>query len=143
MSTHNENRRNEDFKNEDSSVPPHEEQHVVALIKQLQQQIAALEKKVDLLLSRPAQKTHEGRNFSKSYRSFGHSKRPGMTRHGDRSRERDFSAGRFDKKRGGGNRGSEQREKPFYYFDKRQGGSRRPGKKNKSFFRHKRDRPQK
>ncbi len=175
---------NDDFKNEDSSGQPQEEQDVVALVKSLQQKIISLEKKVDILLNRSSQRINESKSFSRPFRPrpFGRPERPGMARQGERSRDRNFSAGRFDKKRGGEGKGldgysersgmarhgersregnfsagrfdrkrdgegkrSEQREKPFYHFDKRQGRaeSRKPGQKDKSFFRHKRDRPSK
>ncbi|MBL7196998.1 MAG: hypothetical protein ISS47_02750 [Candidatus Omnitrophica bacterium] len=131
---------NEDFKKEDSAVPLQQEQQVLALVKRLQQQIISLEKKVDILLSRSAQRTNEANDFSKPFRSFGHSQRQGKARRRDHSGERDFSAGRLDRQRGEENRGGlEQREKPFYRFDKRQGGSRRPGQRNKPFFRRRRD----
>lgn len=136
---------NDDFKNEDSSVQPQEEQDVVALVKSLQQKIISLEKKVDILLNRSSQRINESKSFSRPFRprSFGRPERPGMAQQGERSRERNFSAGRFDRKRDGGGERSEPREKPFYHFDKRQGraGSQRPGKKNKSSFRYKKDRP--
>lgn len=151
----------EDSKKDDFSVSQQEEQQVLALVKRLQQQIIFLEKKVDILLSRSAQSTHEGKSFSKPYRSFGHSQHRGKERYGDHSRERDFSSGRpdrqygeekrgfeprgkpfyrSDRQQGEESRGSEQREKPFYRFDKPQGQSRRPGQRNKPFFRHRRDR---
>ncbi|MFH1655678.1 MAG: hypothetical protein ABH954_03615 [Candidatus Omnitrophota bacterium] len=138
---------NEDFEKEDSFVPPQEEQQVLALVKRLQQQVIFLEKKIDILLSRSAQRPNETRNFSKPSYSFGHSQRQGKTRYRDHSRERDFSAGHFDKRHGEESRGSEQREKPFHPFDKRREGSRRPdegsrrpGQRNKPFFRRRRER---
>ncbi|MFC1709369.1 hypothetical protein ACFL2J_04860 [Candidatus Omnitrophota bacterium] len=130
---------NEDSKNEDFPVPEQEEQSVLALVKRLQQQIINLEKKVDTLLTRPAQRTNGGKDFSRPYRPFGHSQRQGKPRYGDRSRERDSSAGRFDRQQGGGGRGSGQREKPFYRFDKPKGESRRPSQRKKPSFRRGRD----
>ncbi|MBU2541131.1 MAG: hypothetical protein KJ593_04445 [Candidatus Omnitrophica bacterium] len=130
---------NEDFKKEDSSVPLQEEQQVLALIKRLQQQIIFLEKKVDILLSRSVQRTNETRSFSRPSHSFGRSQRQGKARYRDRSRERGFSADRLDKQHDEESRGSEQREKPFYRFDKRQGGSRKPGQRNKPLFHRRRD----
>ncbi|MBL7131411.1 MAG: hypothetical protein ISS45_08445 [Candidatus Omnitrophica bacterium] len=112
---------NEDFKKEDSPSPPQQEQQVLDLVRRLQQQIISLEKKVDTLLSRPAQRANEGNTFSKPFRSYGHSQYQGRPRHRDSSGERDFSAGRFDRQRGEGNRGPGQREKPFYRFNKRRG----------------------
>jgi len=110
---------NEDFKEEDSPAPPQQEQQVLDLVKRLQQQIISLEKKVDTLLSRSAQRANEGKTFSKPFRSYGHSQYQGRPRHRDSSGERDSSAGRYGKQRGEENRGTDQRKKPFYHFDKR------------------------
>lgn len=126
---------NEDSKKENSSVSQHEEQQVLALVKRLQQQISFLEKKVDILLTRSTQRPSETKNFSKPFRSFGHSPHQGKSRGRDRSRERNFSADRSDRKQGEESRGSGQKERPFYRFDKRRGGSRKPGQENKPFSR--------
>ncbi len=131
---------NKDFKKEDSSALLQEEQQVLALVKRLQQQISFLEKKVDILLSRSEQRTNETKSFSKPFRSFGRSQRQGKARYKGRSRERGSSADHFDRQDDEESRGSEQREKPFYRYDKRRGQSRKPDQGNKPFFHRRRDR---
>ncbi|MFC1752252.1 hypothetical protein ACFL96_02535 [Thermoproteota archaeon] len=130
-----------------------EEQQVLALIKKLQQQIAFLEKKVDILISKSEQRTGETRSFSKPSRPYGPSQRPGKERYRERfggrdsssrfgrqrdgeGRGRESSSGRFDRPRGEEGRG---RDSSSGRFDRQRGKEGRGfEQREKPFYRFKR-----
>ncbi len=104
---------NEEFKDEKPQVPPRAEPDVVALIKRMQQQLAFLEKKIDILISQSQVAPSRERHFSKPYQSFGRS-------HGQ---ERGPSQGRsFEKRHGEENRGFRHKKKPPFYFGRKERG---------------------
>ena len=77
----------EDLKEDAGSTQPREESEVVMLIKQVQQQMVYLEKKLDLLLAQAPQKSFKESSFPRPRRSFGNSfhhekGRPQHSRHG-------------------------------------------------------------
>jgi hypothetical protein len=115
----------EQFKQDSPSVPTQAEPNVVALIKKMQQQLAFLEKKIDILINQSQGAPFREKRFSKPYRSFdrpqhhareGYGERPrdgGFDR--GRSRERDFGEGRhFEKRQDNESRGFVHKKKPFF-----------------------------
>ena len=141
----------EQFKSDNPSTPQQSESDLVGLIKMMQQQLAFLEKKIDILLSQSKE-----RNFSKPSRPFDRPYRPGRHQdkrgHGEDSRERSFNSGPyFEKRQGDEQRGfggpkknySNERENPSnqdrYFkkkYDDKKGGFD-PRKKN--FFHKRKD----
>jgi hypothetical protein len=112
----------EEFKSEEPVVPE-AQADVVALIKKLQQQVNALDKKIEILLSRPQERSFGDKRFSGSSRPFN---RPSFHGRDDR-----HSSGRGEYRHGGresfGSRDSfrprEAREGNFRERDSREGHS--------------------
>lgn len=61
-----------EFENEPGLEAPQEQADVVTLIKKMQQQISALDKKIEILLSRPQERSFGEKRFSRPPHSFGH-----------------------------------------------------------------------
>lgn len=119
----------EQSKNNDLLPSASAEQDVVALIKKMQQQLAFLEKKIDLLISQSqARPFSREKNFSRPFRSFDR-ERHFEKRHGegdrgfgykkksyDHSRGSDVGPERhFEKRHGDESRGFDQKKKPFFH----------------------------
>ncbi len=71
----------EHFKHDPSPAPPQSESEVIALIKRMQQQLAFLEKKIDILINQSSERSFKGRPFSKPFRPGGHSPRQDKREH--------------------------------------------------------------
>jgi hypothetical protein len=89
----------EQFQHHDSISPASAEQDVAAVIKKIQQQLASLEKKIDILINQSSSRPSGERHFSKPFRPFG---RPNRS---------------FD----GEHRGFDPTKKPFYHKRKERG----------------------
>lgn len=63
---------------------------LAALIGQMQQQLVSLERKIDALISKPAERPSEEKSFSRPFRSFGNSFRNDRGRQDNNQRERTF-----------------------------------------------------
>ena len=100
-----------------SSASP-DNSEVVALIKKLQQQMAYLEKKIDILVEGSSRKPFGEKRFSKPFRSGGgrHSGRGGWTEGRNHSRDRNSGGGSrsFDRSRGGQGFGGQSRDRQSY-----------------------------
>lgn len=126
----------EQFEDDDSSPAAPNEQDIAALINKMQKQLVFLEKKIDILISQSQERPPRERHFSKPFRSFDRSYRPGQYHdkrdQGGDSRERGIRAGRqrdydddrennpgqdrnFKKKYGGEKRWFDPRKKPFFH----------------------------
>jgi len=94
----------EQFKDDDPISQEPGEQDVAALVKKMQHQLAALERKIDVLIEQSAHRPSGERNFSKPFRSFDRPRRPFDRPRGDSFAEKRFDRGgrRFEK------RGSEE-----------------------------------
>jgi hypothetical protein len=133
--------------------PAPAEQDVVALIKRMQQQLAFLEKKLDILINQSQVKPSGERHFSKPFRASGQSHRHAAGERDTVYGEKRFERGRrFEKRHGENNRsfghtgksydGPRQSEGgPEHHFEKRHGGEKRgfQHKKN-SFYNRQKDR---
>ena len=100
----------EQLERDDSLSPGPNDQDVAALINKMQKQLVFLEKKIDILISQSQERPSRERNFSKPFRSFDRSYRPGHYHdkrdQGEDSRERGFHSGRnFEKRQPDENRG--------------------------------------
>ena len=100
----------EQLKSDNSSAPQQAEPDVLVLIKKMHQQLASLEKKIDILISQPQEKPFREKHFSKSFRSFDRPYRPGHSHdkrdQGEDSRGRSFRSGpHFEKRPRDENRG--------------------------------------
>ncbi len=119
----------EEIKHEDP-VTPEAETDVIALIKKMQQQLTALDKKIEILMSRPKERTFSENRFSRSSsrpsgrssfrgRDERYSSDKGEYRHGNREsfggresfRPREAREGYF--KEGGSRQGSSFEKKPY------------------------------
>ena len=123
------------------------DQDVVALIKRMQQQLAFLEKKLDILISQTQTMPSGERHFSKPFRTPG---RPHRQFAGDRDafrgKKRFERGGRFEKPHGESDRGFGHNRKPAekpresegapgHYVENRRGGATREFRhKKKSFY---------
>ncbi len=120
---------------------------VVALIKRMQQQLAFLEKKLDILISQSQAMPSGERHFSKPFRAPGQPHRQfAGDRDAFRGKKRFERGGRFEKPHGESDRGFGHNRKPFdepregegareHYFEKRRGGAPREfSHKKKSFY---------
>ena len=144
----------EQLERDDSLSPGSNEQDVAALINKMQKQLVFLEKKIDILISQSQERPSRERNFSKPFRSFDRSYRPGHYHdkrdQGEDFRERGIRSGHhFEKRQPDENRGfggpkrdygADRENSPGQDrgFKKKYGGEKRgfdPGKK--PFF-HKR-----
>ena len=109
------------------SATPQAESDVVVLIKKMQQQLTALEKKIDILMSRPKENSFAGKRFSRPFHSSGPSRHHerGEYRHGAGERS-------YDKRepyRGREGREGDSRGKDFgqgHHFEKKHYSSERP-----------------
>ena len=95
--------------NEESSINPmavsdESATDVVSLLKRMQQQLAFLERKIDLLITQSQERPSGGKSpdrpfrkrpFSKPVRSFDHPQRHGQGEYGHSPRERDSAQGHF------------------------------------------------
>ena len=138
----------EQLERDDSLSPGPNEQDVAALINKMQKQLVFLEKKIDILISQSQERPSGERHFSKPFRSFDRSYRPGQYHDkrgpGEDSRERGFHSGRhFEKRPPDENRGFAGPKREYSddrkngpgqdrNFKKKYGGEKRgfdPGKK--------------
>ncbi len=123
------------------------DQDVVALIKRMQQQLAFLEKKMDILISQTQSMPAGERHFAKPFRAPGRSHRPfAGDRDAFREKKRFERGGRFEKPRGESDHDFGHGRKPFdesresegapeHYFENRRGGAPREFRhKKKSFY---------
>jgi hypothetical protein len=152
-----EGKMNEEFKDENPSVPPASaEADVVVLIKRMQQQLIFLEKKIDILISQSQAAPSGEKHFSRPYRSFDRPQRYG-NRDRDRgsadrgpAQERHFEKRHSEENRGFGSKRSYDNPRgsdsgPERHFEKRHGGENRGfgqkiGQKKRPFFPKRRDR---
>ena len=106
----------------DFSRQEQEGHDVIALIKRMQQQLAFLEKKIDLLISQSQPRTSGERHFSKPFGSAGPSRRRTAREHDGNYGERRADRGRHFGKRPGENNRDFGRDKQTY--DKPREGDR-------------------
>jgi len=126
------------------------EQDVIALIKRMQQQLAFLEKKIDILINQTQARPFSERHFPKPFRSSGrphrHSAGERDTVYGERSGDR---RQHFEKRRGETTQSFGYRRKaydtpresegePEHHFEKRRGGEQREFNGKKKPFYNKR-----
>ena len=109
----------EQFKNGDFSAFQNDETNVLVLIKKMQQQLIFLEKKIDILINQSQERPSREKTFSKPFRSFERSYRPGHYRDkksydGD-SQERSFHSGHHhsEKRHGDEHRGFSGKKRGF------------------------------
>ncbi len=139
--------------NEDSSISEQPESDVIVLIKKMQQQISFLEKKIDILISQSQERYPREKQFSKPFRSFDRSSRPGNYHNNrDRSGDSRHSGRNFEKRHGDDNRrfsgprkdyGDERENVPGEegYFKKQFGDKKRGfDPRKKPFFNKRRER---
>jgi len=142
----------EQIGNENLEGLPSSETDVVVLIKQMQQRLTALEKKIDILISQSQEKSFRPKPFSKPFRSFDRHDRF------DRGKEHSFGERKFSHHRPDERRPREEgrsfgykkksydHERPGDFnperrFDKPPGGEHRGfSAKKKPFFHKHRDR---
>jgi hypothetical protein len=86
----------------DFSRQEQEGHDVIALIKRMQQQLAFLEKKIDLLISQSQSRPSAERHFSKPFGPAGH-----LARHSARGHDRSYGERQTDRGRHFGKRRSE------------------------------------
>ena len=79
------------FKRKSLSDAPHDGRGLVGLINKVQQQLSAMEKKLDILISQSSKRPFEKSYSQKPFRRFNHSHRPDRARQGDGPRERTFT----------------------------------------------------
>ena len=79
------------FKHISSSVTPQDEPDAIDLINKLQQQLSAMEKKLDILISQSSKMPFEKSYSQKPFRPFDHSHRHDRERQGDSHRERTYT----------------------------------------------------
>ena len=79
------------LKTKSSSVPQHDEQDMAALINKMQEQLVSLEKKIDILISRPSEKPSGERHFSKPFQRFDRPYHHGKGERDNNFRERNFT----------------------------------------------------
>jgi hypothetical protein len=140
------------FHQDDFSHQASAEQDVVALIKRMQQQLAFLEKKLDILINQSHDKPSGERHFSKPFRASGPPHRHAGGGRDAGYGEKRFDRGRrFEKRHGendhafGHNRKSyddvrEGEGAPEHYFEKRRDGATREFRhKKKSFYKRRKD----
>ena len=144
----------EQLKSDNSSAPQQTEPDVLVLIKKMHQQLAFLEKKIDILISQSQEKPFREKHFLKPFRSFGRPYRPGYYHdkrdQGEDLRGRSFHSGHhLEKRQGDENRGpggpkkdySDDRENSSSqdrHFKKKYGGKKRGFGPRKKLFFHKR-----
>ncbi|OGW85631.1 MAG: hypothetical protein A3C35_01990 [Omnitrophica bacterium RIFCSPHIGHO2_02_FULL_46_11] len=117
----------EQFKTDSPSAPPQVEPDITALLKQMQQQIGFLEKKIDILIKQSSERPSSERSFNK--RPFSRPFRPGGFSHSHRPNEREYKSGPSDRNPAQG--------QPF---DKPQGNANRDfGRGRKAFFRRRKE----
>lgn len=119
---------------------------ISSLLKKMQQQLDALEKKIDTLMARPLEKSFGEKRFSKPFRPYDRSTRQGQGSRDYGSRERSYGSGERSY-------GSRERsygpgrtfDKPAFEkpsFEKRSGDDQRSSfsPKKKPFFNKRRER---
>jgi len=112
----------EQFQHHDPILPASAEQNVAAVIKKIQQQLASLEKKIDILINQSSSRPSGERHFSKPFQSFGRPHRSFDGGHGNTSGGKSFDRERhFEKRHGSENRGFDPTKKPFYHKRKERG----------------------
>jgi len=79
------------FKRKSLSVAPQDEQDLAGLINKVQQQLSAMEKKLDSLISQSSTRPFEKSYSQKPSRRFNHSQRHDRGRHGTSPMERTFT----------------------------------------------------
>lgn len=144
---------NEEFREENPSAPAQAEQDVVSLIKNMQQRLISLEKKLDILINQSQATSSKDKYFPKSNRPFDRS-RSGFGRERDYgSAGKSFDRGRrFEKRPGEESGGFGYKKKSYdnsreggpsreHHFEKRHGDENRGfNQKKRPFFQKRRDR---
>lgn len=141
------------FHHDDFLQPVPAEQDIVALIKRMQQQLAFLEKKLDILISQSQANPSGERHFSKPFRASGYPHRHAAGERDTGYGQKRFERGRrFEKRHGENNNNFGHTAKshddprdsaggPEHHFEKRRGGEKRGfTHKKKSFFNRRKDR---
>ncbi|MDD2702723.1 MAG: hypothetical protein PHC33_01780 [Candidatus Omnitrophica bacterium] len=115
------------FQRDDFLPPAPDEQDLAVLVKKMQQQLALLEKKIDILINQSETKPRGGRNFSKSFRTFSHPHRRFERGHDENppGEKRFFPGRHFEKRRGEEGHESGRHKKAYGDFPERD--SQSPG----------------
>ena len=79
------------FKHKSLLVAPQDEPGVAGLINKVQQQLSAMEKKLDILISQSSKRPFEKSYSQKPFRRFNHSHRHDRGRQGNGPRERTYT----------------------------------------------------
>jgi len=79
------------FKHKSLLAAPQDEPGAVSLINKVQQQLSAMEKKLDILISQSSKRPFEKSYSQKPFRRFDHSRRHDRGRQGDGPRERTYT----------------------------------------------------
>ena len=102
-----------------SDPPQNESVNMAAVLKDIQQRLVFLERKIDTLLSQSLERqAFKERNFSKSPRAFGRFNRHNKGRHDNGPRGESFSQSQprhFDRPREEGNQGFGSGKKHFFH----------------------------
>ena len=97
---------------------PKDNQYMADLLKRMQYQLDAMEKKIDALMQQSKQETFKSKHFAKPYQEYDKARRPTERKYGGKrdetSSEGKFYHGRpFGKKKDGGKSHFRRHEKPF------------------------------
>ena len=102
-----------------SDLPQDESINVAAVLKDIQQRLVFLERKIDTLLNQSLEKpAFQGRNFSRPARPFGRFKKHSKGPYNPSFGKENFSQsqpGHFDKPREGENQGFDGKKKRFFH----------------------------
>lgn len=79
------------FKPKSFSVPQQDGQDTAGLINKIHERLVSLEKKIDILISRPSERPSGERHFSKPFQRFDHSNHRGNGERDNNFRERSFT----------------------------------------------------
>ncbi len=79
------------LKRKSSLVPQEDKPDITALINKVQEQLVSLERKIDILISRPSEKPAEEKHFSKPFQRFDHSRHHDRGDRDNSFRERSFT----------------------------------------------------
>ncbi len=126
------------------------EQGMLVLMRNIQQQLVSLEKKIDILINQSLVRPSSEKPFSKPFRSFGRPYPHSNRAHVNVSGEKSFDRGRhFEKRPGEENRGFDRKKKGYdnsrgsdfnqeRHFEKRQDGEKRGFDQKKKPFSYRR-----
>jgi hypothetical protein len=106
-------------------------QDVAALIKKMQEQLASLEKKIDILINQSQARPFGEKHFAKPFRSFGHPRRRFAKEQDNFSGEKRSYPGRhFEKRDGRENREFDRKKKAYDHSPESDFGQKRHFKKS-------------